>query len=116
MGKNILPRLNSAAYGLFKLCAGSAFHDEISERVLDPVKLGRKWDPKGDYVRRYCPELKNMPLRYLFAPWTAPQSVQDVAKCRIGTDYPSPIIDHKQARAHNLELIRQINQEEVATA
>lgn len=68
--------------GCWMWCSGSAFHDEVSERVLDPVKLGRKWDPTGSYVRRYCPELKDMPFRYLFAPWTAPEQVQEIAKVK----------------------------------
>ena len=77
--------------------------------VLDPIKFGQKWDPKGKFIRKYCPELKNMPIRYLFAPWKAPRSIQEEAKCIVGTDYPTPIVDHRQARAHNAELIREMN-------
>ena len=81
----------------------------VTFSVLDPIKFGQKWDPKGKFIRKYCPELKNMPIRYLFAPWKAPRSVQEEAKCIVGTDYPAPIVDHRQARAHNAELIREMN-------
>lgn len=95
--------------GCWMWCSGSAFSDQIPTRVLDPIKFGQKWDPKGKFIRKYCPELKNMPIRYLFAPWKAPRSVQEEAKCTVGTDYPTPIVDHRQARAHNADLIREMN-------
>ena len=66
--------------GCWMWCSGSAFREKITTRTLDPVKFGRTWDPEGKYVRKYCPELKDIPLRYLFAPWTAPQTVQEIAK------------------------------------
>merc|ERR1712130_274776 len=96
--------------GCWMWCSGSAFKEEVSTRSLDPVKFGRKWDPNGNYVRKYCPELKEMPLRYLFSPWTAPIHVQEVAKCRIGIDYPEPIIEHSKSRSHNTDLIRALSE------
>lgn len=47
--------------------------------------------------RRYVPELKDMPLQYLFEPWRAPLKVQQEAGCIVGQDYPSPMVDHKIA-------------------
>ena len=49
--------------------------------------------------RRYVPELKSMPLKFLFQPWKAPQKVQEKASCIIGKDYPKPMVDHRQAAA-----------------
>ena len=49
------------------------------------------------YDRRYVPELKDMPLLYLFEPWKAPVEVQRKAGCVVGRDYPPPMVDHKQA-------------------
>ena len=49
------------------------------------------------------PELKNMPVKYLHEPWTAPAAVQEQAKCIIGKDYPKPIVDHKKAREANIK-------------
>ena len=89
---------------------GSAFIDSaISTRTLDPIKTGRFWDPQGHFIRAYVPELRNMPLQFLFTPWTAPLDVQEIANCRVGTDYPQPILNHKTARAQNIKQIEELN-------
>ena len=49
------------------------------------------------FYRRYVPELKKMPLKYLFQPWKAPKDIQEKAGCVIGTDYPEPMVNHKEA-------------------
>ena len=73
--------------GCWMWCSGSAFCENIPARPLHPVKFGQKWDPKGLFVRKYCPELKDMPLRYLFSPWKAPRQVQEVAKVFYATNW-----------------------------
>ena len=96
--------------GNFLWATGSAFTDSaISTRTLDPIKTGRFWDPQGQFIRTYLPELRNMPLQYLFSPWLAPPDIQEIANCRIGTDYPSPILNHKEARVENIKHIEQLN-------
>ena len=40
-----------------------------------------------------------MPLKFLFQPWKAPKKVQEAAKCIVGSDYPKPMVDHRQAAA-----------------
>jgi deoxyribodipyrimidine photo-lyase len=75
-------------------------------RIFNPARQQERFDPDGDYVRRYVPELANVPDRHLTEPWTMPEDVQAQAGCRIGTDYPAPIVDHKQARAEALERYR----------
>ena len=89
---------------------GSAFSTRgIPLRTLDPIKLAKFWDPEGKFIKAYIPELKNMPLQYIFEPWLAPVEVQEMANCRIGTDYPKPFLDHKAARAKNLLQIEELN-------
>jgi deoxyribodipyrimidine photo-lyase len=67
-------------------------------RIFNPARQQERYDPDGDYVRRYVPELAQVPDRYLTEPWTMPPDVQDEAGCRIGRDYPEPIVDHALAR------------------
>merc|ERR1719220_1305093 len=62
--------------GNFLWVTGSAFANQIPVKSLDPVKLARKWDTDGSFIRRYCPELKNLPTQYICAPWKAPADVQ----------------------------------------
>ncbi|KAI9905784.1 hypothetical protein PsorP6_013839 [Peronosclerospora sorghi] len=75
-------------------------------RVYSPISFGKKYDPEGRFVKKYIPALKNMPVKYIYEPWTAPESVQRKAGCRIGTDYPSPIVDHKTAMDQCLDRMK----------
>jgi deoxyribodipyrimidine photo-lyase len=76
------------------------------KRMFNPARQQERFDPGGEYVRRYVPELANVPDRYLSEPWTMPEGVQAQAGCRIGADYPRPLVDHRQARAEALERYR----------
>jgi deoxyribodipyrimidine photo-lyase len=67
-------------------------------RIYNPARHMERFDPRGDYVRRYVPELRDVPDRYLREPWTMPDEVQRQAGCVIGEDYPEPIVDHREAR------------------
>jgi deoxyribodipyrimidine photo-lyase len=75
-------------------------------RIYNPGRQQRRFDPDGVYVRRYVPELERVPDRYLAEPWTMPDEVQREAGCRIGHDYPEPIVDHAVARREALERYR----------
>ncbi len=68
------------------------------QRLFNPVTQQRKFDPEGEYVRRWIPELANVPDDKLFEPWTMSDEQQEAAGCRIGEDYPEPIIDHAEQR------------------
>ena len=75
-------------------------------RIFNPSRQQERFDPAGEYVRRYVPELAKVPDEYLAEPWTMPEEVQERAGCRIGRDYPAPIVDHAQARRDALNRYR----------
>ncbi len=68
-------------------------------RIFNPVLQGEKFDSDGDYVRHWVPELAALPDKYLQAPWTAPAKILDHFDIELGTTYPEPVVDHKEARA-----------------
>lgn len=72
-------------------------------RVYSPVAFGKKTDKDGLYIRKYVPELKKFPSAYIYEPWKAPKSVQDVANCVIGVHYPKRIVDHDKIHKENLQ-------------
>jgi deoxyribodipyrimidine photo-lyase len=71
-------------------------------RIFNPVSQGRRHDPDGTYVRRWVPELADVPAAWIHAPWRMPVEVATAAGVRIGTDYPAPIVEHADARARAL--------------
>ena len=76
-------------------------------RVFNPVLQGRKFDPQGAYVRRWVPELAGVPDQYIHAPWEMPAELEGAARCRVGVDYPLPIVEHNLARARVLSVYQQ---------
>ncbi|WPX96289.1 cryptochrome/photolyase family protein [Candidatus Bandiella euplotis] len=67
-------------------------------RVFNPITQGEKFDSTGEYTRRFVPELKSLPDRYLFKPWQAPEKILHSAGVVLGVNYPNPIIDLKISR------------------
>ncbi|MBI4913210.1 MAG: deoxyribodipyrimidine photo-lyase [Acidobacteria bacterium] len=61
-------------------------------RIFNPVAQGRRFDPRGDYVRRWVPELAGLPPDGIHEPWRAPEHQ------RARLDYPDPVVDHAFAR------------------
>ena len=77
-------------------------------RIFNPVTQGEKFDPQGCYVRKYVPELKALPDKYLHSPWTAPQEVLEKAGVTLGETYPEPVVDHAEARKLALAAYEEI--------
>jgi deoxyribodipyrimidine photo-lyase len=71
-------------------------------RIFNPVLQGRRADPDGSWIRSWLPELRHVPTSHIHEPWTMPAELQARADCRIGTDYPAPIVDHAAARGRAL--------------
>lgn len=67
-------------------------------RIFNPVLQSRKFDPDGNYIKRFVPELSALPVRWMHAPWTAPAEELAAAGVALGETYPLPMIDHAFAR------------------
>ena len=72
-------------------------------RVFNPVLQGEKFDPQGDYVRQWCPELTKLPDKWLHQPDKAPETILAAAGVELGRSYPEPIVSHTIARDVALE-------------
>jgi deoxyribodipyrimidine photo-lyase len=68
-------------------------------RIYNPIKQGLDHDPEGLFIRRWLPELAAVPAVFLHQPWTMDAETQARAGCRIGVDYPEPIVDWATAAA-----------------
>jgi deoxyribodipyrimidine photo-lyase len=77
-------------------------------RIFNPVIQGEKFDPSGTYVRRWVPELKDLPDKWIYQPWNASTAILSQAGVKLGTTYPRPIIDHQTARERALAALESI--------
>lgn len=68
-------------------------------RIYSPAKQALDQDPQGIFIRRWIPELANVPVSWLSQPHLMPEEMQTRCGCLIGRDYPSPIVDHQAAVA-----------------
>ncbi len=71
-------------------------------RIINPLTQARRFDPDGDYVRRWIPELAALRGASIHAPWELPPLELASAGITLGETYPTPIIDHAAARTRTL--------------
>jgi deoxyribodipyrimidine photo-lyase len=76
-------------------------------RIFNPTSQGRRHDPKGRFIRLWLPELAKVPDEFIHEPWKMPDNMQRQTGCRIGKDYPAPIVDHAEARERALSTYGQ---------
>ncbi|HWK96059.1 MAG TPA: deoxyribodipyrimidine photo-lyase [Pseudolabrys sp.] len=88
--------------------AGSGADASPYFRIFNPVAQGEKFDPNGDYVRRWCPELSKLPDKFIHAPWKAGNETLKTAGVTLGKTYPKPIVDHDEARKAALEGYKKV--------
>jgi len=89
------PASNAASW---QWVAGSGADAAPYFRIFNPFSQGEKFDSKGEYVRKFVPELSKLPNKYIHQPWTAPDEILEKAGVQLGETYPHPIVDHKTAR------------------
>jgi deoxyribodipyrimidine photo-lyase len=77
-------------------------------RIFNPVLQGEKFDPDGEYVQRWVPELRGLPAEWIHQPWAAPPVVLAAAGVVLDETYPRPLVDHAEARAMALAAFEEM--------
>jgi deoxyribodipyrimidine photo-lyase len=77
-------------------------------RIFNPVTQSRRFDPDGDFIRRYLPQLAGLTGAAIHAPWLAKPDALEKAGVVLGEDYPLPVVDHEQARARTLARFKAV--------
>jgi deoxyribodipyrimidine photo-lyase len=88
--------------------AGSGADAAPYFRIFNPITQGEKFDTDGEYVRRWIPELKDLPNKYIHRPWEANKDVLQSAKITLGVTYPYPIVNHVVARKQALSAYEEM--------
>ena len=76
-------------------------------RCYSPVAFGKKTDKNGDFIRKWLPQFKDMPAKYIYEPWEAPIALQKKCGVVIGRDYPYPVVDHKTVSKENMSRMKE---------
>ena len=77
-------------------------------RIFNPYLQSEKFDPDGDYIRKWVPELATLPSAYIHKPSAAPRDLLEKEGVEIGLTYPAPLVDHAAARKRALAAFEQI--------
>jgi len=77
-------------------------------RIFNPVSQSERFDPGGKFIRRYLPELAQVPDKHVHAPWTMSATQQSACGCIVGRDYPAPIVEHAVQRERALALFKSV--------
>ena len=77
-------------------------------RIYSPRKQVKDQDPQGVFIKRFVPELANVPPKYLPEPHLMPKSMQKSVGCIIGVDYPAPLVDESESRLLALQRLREV--------
>jgi deoxyribodipyrimidine photo-lyase len=72
-------------------------------RIFNPILQGEKFDKEGEYVKKWLPELSNLPKKFIHKPWEFKDH-----KFKLGRDYPFPIVKHEEAREKALNAFQKI--------
>ncbi len=89
----------AANNGGWQWCSSTGCDGQPYFRIFNPVTQGEKFDPNGEFVRSWLPELKNVPNKWIHEPWKW-TSVSSLS-------YPAPIVDHKEQRALTLSIYKE---------
>ncbi|MGL5446628.1 MAG: cryptochrome/photolyase family protein [Rhabdaerophilum sp.] len=99
------PANNAASW---QWVAGSGADAAPYYRIFNPIIQGEKFDPKGEFVRSFVPELKHLSAEFIHRPWEAPAPILLRAGVTLGENYPHPIVPHERARERALEAFKSL--------
>ncbi|KAI3757358.1 hypothetical protein L6452_04894 [Arctium lappa] len=106
--------LESDALG-WQYISGTLPDSREFDRIDNPQIEGYTFDPNGEYVRRWLPELARLPTEWIHQPWDAPEYVLQAAGIELGSNYPLPIVKIDAAKARLREALTQMWQHEATS-
>jgi deoxyribodipyrimidine photo-lyase len=95
LGSHFLDFEAGIHFSQFQMQSGTSGINTV--RIYSPAKQALEQDPDGEFIRRWVPELRDVPLSWLSKPEQMPEEIQSRCGCVIGRDYPSPVVDHATA-------------------
>jgi deoxyribodipyrimidine photo-lyase len=78
-------------------------------RIFNPVTQSKKFDPNGDYIKKYVPELKNIPVKYIHLPSELETDSLSSYGIKLDHNYPKPIVDLSITRERALDAFKELS-------
>lgn len=97
-------------YGNWNYAAGVG-NDARGFRWFNTLKQAKDYDPHGEYVRHWLPELSRLPDESIHAPWQLSNDAQHQAAFAVGRDYPQPMVDLLDSAEHHRRIYEAARQE-----
>ncbi|MEG0384123.1 MAG: deoxyribodipyrimidine photo-lyase [Solibacillus sp.] len=91
--------------------AGTGIDASPYFRIFNPIIQSQKFDTDATYIRKWLPEIANIPTKYIHEPWKAPEHILLEAGVVLGETYPHPMIEHAFARKRALEAYNEVKNE-----
>lgn len=96
----------AANNGGWQWAAGTGTDAAPYFRIFNPTSQSKKFDPDGDYIRRWVPELRSVPDKFIHEPGRMSALEQKKVGCVLDRDYPAPLVNHSEARQRTLEAYK----------
>ena len=74
-------------------------------RIYSPIKNSEEHDSEGIFIKQWIPELAEVPLNLLHEPWKMNEMEQQFYNCKIGEDYPAPIVNIEETRKYASDIV-----------
>ena len=95
-------------YAQWQMQAGMSGYHPL--RIYNPTTQSQRHDSSGDFVRKWVPELAQVPTPQIYEPWKMTQMEQAFYHCQIGEEYPAPIVNLEQAHQHSKDAYWRVRQ------
>lgn len=96
--------------GNWQWIAGTGFDAAPYFRVFNPVLQSKKFDPDGEYIRAWVPEIGSLQNDQIHSPWTMSKKELLIHGVSLGTTYPLPLVDHAEARNRSLKAYKKVRE------
>lgn len=107
--ENLIDMDFSSNNGGWQWCASTGADAQPYFRIFNPYLQSKRFDPNGDYIKKYVPELKNVPVKYIHEPHLMSDDEEKNCNTFIGKDYPFPIVEHSKVKDRVLSEFKKLN-------